>query len=318
MPELSCGILRNIIELWPSQNSKQAIILLNGIEDILEISPPTTVTYIYTYISIYHKDIKKVFLDLMCRQCIVSENFTIVQRAILLLNNPIVFSLVVNDIDTLVPALLHSYHSQFSETTKKMCYNLLVMLDKSQNFFSKYPALLHLKQIHDERDLRDKHAEEEKHKQMAKKKTGLCYLDFGLGRILGKGSYATVRHALRIDPSVEQRYWEEYAIKIMDKALLEEQKHDPLIELEITQTLQHTNMIQCISFFEDEKRLFLVLEYAGNGDVHALLEKLGSVDVKWARYVVGSVVSALEYIHSQGYVHLDVKPEVNNVSLVFA
>ena len=256
-----------------------------------------------------------MFIEFLCRQGITSENFTIVQRSILLLNNERVLSMVTNDkhcIDSLVPSLIQAYNSQFSESTKKMCYNLLVTLDKAFPFFDKFSSLVQLRDYYKQRDLQDQQQEQEKQQRMLTKKSGLCFLDFGLGEVLGEGSYARVRRALRIDPSVEQRYWEEYAIKIMDKSLLEEQKYmaNALLEMEILQSLEHPNMVGCISYFEDDKRFFLVLEYAAKGDVHSLIEKLGSVDVFWAKYVIGSLISVLDYVHSQGYVHLDIKPEV--------
>lgn len=43
-PELAKTVLRTLFDFWPSQNSKQAVILLNGIEEIIEVLQPVHVT----------------------------------------------------------------------------------------------------------------------------------------------------------------------------------------------------------------------------------------------------------------------------------
>lgn len=224
--------------------------------------------------------------------------------------------MINSDIDvvqTIVPHLAHTIETQFSETTRKMCFQLLSTFDKSHNIFSTSSSLQDIKNFYEEKERREKLMEEQKQKKMSEKKSGLRFLDFGLGKILGEGSYARVRYALLIDSNVDQRFWQEYAIKIMDKALLEEQKYmdNALLEIEIMETISHPNLVNLISFFEDDRRFFLVMEYASQGDVFSRWEKLGSVDIDWARYVIASVVLAIEHLHAKGYVHLDIKPEVS-------
>lgn len=52
-----------------------------------------------------------------------------------------------------------------------------------------------------------------------------------------------------------------------------------------------------------------MIEYASGGDIFDLLNRLGSFSEEYARFVVSQTILALEYLHEQGYIHLDVKPE---------
>lgn len=218
----------------------------------------------------------------------------------------------------IVPSLINASHSQFSDTTRKMCYQILLSFSKFDESIKQIPSFKELDAKFKQRQERDEQMEVEKKKRMKQQKSGLRLLDFGLGKVLGEGSYSVVRWAVRIEPSVEQRFWEEYALKIMYKNLLEEQNYveQAQQEMEMLSKFQHENIISCISVFEDEKRHFLLLEYAHRGDVFSLLEGMGSLEENYASFVIFELVKALEYIHSQGFVHLDVKPEVN--SFLFA
>jgi len=63
-----------------------------------------------------------------------------------------------------------------------------------------------------------------------------------------------------------------------------------------------------IGAFQDEKSLYLVLEFCAGGDLryHLPTRFFSEKEVK---FMVACLMTALEYLHSQGVVHRDVKPE---------
>jgi serine/threonine protein kinase len=65
-----------------------------------------------------------------------------------------------------------------------------------------------------------------------------------------------------------------------------------------------------ISFFKYTGSVYLVLEYASQGDLHSYLLENGPITSPLhIRFVLGEVISALSSIHEAGFVFNDLKPE---------
>lgn len=61
--------------------------------------------------------------------------------------------------------------------------------------------------------------------------------------------------------------------------------------------------------FQDEKRLFLLMEYVNGGELFSYLRKQISVPVEQARLYAAEITLAFQYLHERSIVYRDLKPE---------
>jgi aurora kinase len=80
-------------------------------------------------------------------------------------------------------------------------------------------------------------------------------------------------------------------------------------EIEIQQNLRHPNVIRLYGFFHDEKRIFLMIEFAGQGELYKQLNKHGSFTEKRSARYIDQMADALIYLHGKHVIHRDIKPE---------
>ncbi|KAG0352064.1 pkb-activating kinase-like protein [Podila minutissima] len=129
--------------------------------------------------------------------------------------------------------------------------------------------------------------------------------DYNLGRVLGEGSYSTVMAA--VDLSNRR----DYAIKVLDKRHIIREKKVKYVNIEknVLYKLDHPGVVKLYSTFQDSSSLYYVLELCQNGELLTFIKKLGSFDENCTRFYVAQILTAVEYVHSQGVIHRDLKPE---------
>ncbi|KAF9954346.1 pkb-activating kinase-like protein [Mortierella alpina] len=129
--------------------------------------------------------------------------------------------------------------------------------------------------------------------------------DYRLGRTLGEGSYSTVVAAVEIATK------RDYAIKILDKRhIIRENKVKYVnIEKNTLYKLDHPGVVKLYSTFQDMSSLYYVLELCQNGELLTFIKRLGSFDETCTRFYAAQILTAVEYVHSQGVIHRDLKPE---------
>lgn len=129
--------------------------------------------------------------------------------------------------------------------------------------------------------------------------------DFDIGRKLGRGKFGAVYLAR------ERSTHFIVAIKVLEKRQLfrSNVEHQLRREIEIQAHLRHKNILRMYGFFYDEKRIYLILEYAPGGELYKHLTARGRFDERTsARYIL-EMASALRYCHMKHVIHRDIKPE---------
>ncbi|XP_020209102.1 serine/threonine-protein kinase Aurora-3 isoform X2 [Cajanus cajan] len=129
--------------------------------------------------------------------------------------------------------------------------------------------------------------------------------DFEIGKPLGKGKFGRVYVAREVKSKFV------VALKVIFKEQLEKYRihHQVRREMEIQMSLQHPNVLRLYGWFHDSERVFLILEYAHNGELYKELSKKGHFSENQAATYILSLTKALAYCHQKHVIHRDIKPE---------
>ncbi|XP_071441938.1 serine/threonine-protein kinase SIK3 isoform X2 [Hetaerina americana] len=121
---------------------------------------------------------------------------------------------------------------------------------------------------------------------------------------IGKGNFAVVKLATHIVTKTK------VAVKIIDKTKLDEENLKKIFrEIQIMKKLRHPHIIRLYQVMETEKMIYLVTEFASNGEIFDYIVEKGRMSEEEARRVFRQIVSAVNYCHSMNVVHRDLKAE---------
>uniref|UniRef100_A0A673KTS6 non-specific serine/threonine protein kinase n=1 Tax=Sinocyclocheilus rhinocerous TaxID=307959 RepID=A0A673KTS6_9TELE len=129
--------------------------------------------------------------------------------------------------------------------------------------------------------------------------------DFDIGRPLGKGKFGNVYLAR------EQKLKVIVALKVLFKSQMEKEsvEHQLRREIEIQSHLRHPNILRFYNYFQDNTRVFLILEYAPRGEMYKELQRCGRFDEQRSATYMEELADALLYCHEKKVIHRDIKPE---------
>ncbi|KAM5379563.1 hypothetical protein ACJZ2D_003911 [Fusarium nematophilum] len=128
---------------------------------------------------------------------------------------------------------------------------------------------------------------------------------FEIGRPLGKGKFGRVYLAR------ERTTGFICALKVLHKTELQQGRVEKQVrrEIEIQSNLRHPNILQLYGHFHDSKRVFLILEFAGKGELYKHLRRESRFPEWKAAQYIAQMTSALRYLHRKHVIHRDIKPE---------
>ncbi|XP_048972230.1 maternal embryonic leucine zipper kinase isoform X3 [Canis lupus baileyi] len=141
---------------------------------------------------------------------------------------------------------------------------------------------------------------------------------YELYETIGTGGFAKVKLACHILTG------EMVAIKIMDKNALGSDLPRIKTEIEALKNLRHQHICQLYHVLETANKIFMVLEfwrlgiprsrrwhgqYCPGGELFDYIISQDRLSEEETRVVFRQILSAVAYVHSQGYAHRDLKPE---------
>lgn len=129
--------------------------------------------------------------------------------------------------------------------------------------------------------------------------------DFELGAPLGAGQFGQV---WLVREKVKKYI---LALKIIPKTIIKETDSYRQLrrELEIHTKLRSPYILRCYGYFHDKQNIYLILEYASNGELFNLLANQGKFDEKTVANYIYQVLHAIRTMHEQNIIHRDLKPE---------
>ncbi|KAF8703754.1 hypothetical protein HU200_031843 [Digitaria exilis] len=127
---------------------------------------------------------------------------------------------------------------------------------------------------------------------------------YEIGRLLGQGTFAKVYYArnLASDQAVAIKTIDKD--KIMKTGLMVQIKR----EISVMRLVRHPNILQPFEVMATKKKIYFVLEYAKGGELFDKVAK-GKLTEENARKYFQQLISAVDYCHSRGIYHHDLKPE---------
>ena len=154
---------------------------------------------------------------------------------------------------------------------------------------------------------------QEKLKEHASKETEFLRLrrsrlgadDFEPLKVIGKGAFGEVRLVQKADTG------HIYAMKVLRKREMVEKDQLAHVraERDILVEADHQWVVKMFFSFQDPLNLYLVMEFLPGGDLMTLLMKEDTLSEDVTQFYVAETALAIEYIHSLGFIHRDIKPD---------
>ena len=123
---------------------------------------------------------------------------------------------------------------------------------------------------------------------------------YDIKALIGRGSFSRV---VRVEHRITKQ---PYAIKMVDRLQGREVCES---ELHVLRRVRHMYIIQLIEVFESKDKLYMVMELATGGELFDRIIAKGNFTERDATRVLKMVLEGVQYLHSLGITHRDLKPE---------
>lgn len=127
-----------------------------------------------------------------------------------------------------------------------------------------------------------------------------------LKEIIGEGTFGKVKLGIHVLTQ------EKVAIKILEKRKIVDQDDVNRVnrEVQILKRIRHPHIIQLLDLIETEDFIYLIMEYAQNGELFEYIVQNQRLNEHETSQFLQQLLSGVEYLHKfHGVVHRDLKPE---------
>lgn len=129
--------------------------------------------------------------------------------------------------------------------------------------------------------------------------------DFHIMRSLGTGTFGRV-YLAKYKGAV--KYFALKRLRKIDVIRLKQIDHVQN-ERSLLSRLSHPFIIKMYAALQDERHLYMLMEYAPGGELFHYLRRAGRLSLDAARFYIAELVLAIEYMHSFDIAYRDLKPE---------
>ena len=122
---------------------------------------------------------------------------------------------------------------------------------------------------------------------------------------LGQGTFGKVKLGIYL-PNKEK-----VAIKILEKDRIIEKDDEIRVwrEFDMLTKFNHPNVILIAEIFESSDSFYIVMEFCEGGELFNYMVKNKRLSEEEAAFFYYQIINGLEYLHSLGIVHRNLKPE---------
>jgi len=124
---------------------------------------------------------------------------------------------------------------------------------------------------------------------------------------IGRGNYATVRRANKLDAAANEK---DVAVKVVKKARLDPEETKGLQdEIRLLLHVDHPHIVKMYEVFVSKKNVYLIMELLEGGEMFDRIVSERHFSEQIAAFAIVQILDALVYCHAKGICHRDLKPE---------
>ncbi|XP_017442470.1 CBL-interacting serine/threonine-protein kinase 9 isoform X2 [Vigna angularis] len=128
---------------------------------------------------------------------------------------------------------------------------------------------------------------------------------YELGKTIGEGSFAKVKFAKNVENG------NHVAIKILDRSHVLSHKMTEQLKKEISamKIINHPNVVKIYEVMASKTKIYIVLELINGGELFDKIAQSGRLKEDEARSYFHQLINAVDYCHSRGVYHRDLKED---------